>query len=376
MHSLVDSCRCLDWGSSPQPWCIRTTLWPTELSRQGKSNFFFKKTHPWLPVVQLRTAEPRLWNLQFSRKEHCLQVKKMSRQDSLCPTGLLWPLLRDSHRKKISDVWGITLTTDPALRLAFFHRAHSLLHPNSLLNPSFQPEWAPGWMTTPHTHTSCKGVKRGQSPMTVLVSNSPSRLSRVPCQHLQTPPDIGLHGRIKNNCSLKKWESPGLLPLIPLPLLMEISAALRVQSSLTFLFGVISWSLFSPLRRQNFFFLTPELNFLFSSKELERVYWTTQYSHRFPSILLIALWNRYCCFERFSALPKAAGIISPGALDWTSAWLQICARLTTSNAGGFRGRISKPCLSLFLGSPDNRSRKHTLQRKREKKIYWLLEQWL
>ena len=41
MHSLVDSCTCPDWGSNPQPWCIRTMLKPTELFSQGSERFFF-----------------------------------------------------------------------------------------------------------------------------------------------------------------------------------------------------------------------------------------------------------------------------------------------------------------------------------------------
>ena len=28
MHSLVDTCMCPDWKLNPQPWWIKTTLWP------------------------------------------------------------------------------------------------------------------------------------------------------------------------------------------------------------------------------------------------------------------------------------------------------------------------------------------------------------
>ena len=35
MHSLVASCMCPDQWSNPQTWCIRMTLYTTELARQG-----------------------------------------------------------------------------------------------------------------------------------------------------------------------------------------------------------------------------------------------------------------------------------------------------------------------------------------------------
>ena len=36
VHSLLDSCMYPDWRLNPQPWCIRTTLQPTELPIQGQ----------------------------------------------------------------------------------------------------------------------------------------------------------------------------------------------------------------------------------------------------------------------------------------------------------------------------------------------------
>ena len=45
-HSLVDSCMCLDWGSTPQPWHMRTdirtlTNWAT---RPGQEHFLTQPT--------------------------------------------------------------------------------------------------------------------------------------------------------------------------------------------------------------------------------------------------------------------------------------------------------------------------------------------
>ena len=45
MHSLFDSSVFPDQGLNPQPWCIRTMLYPTELLGQGLNVQLFKEGH-------------------------------------------------------------------------------------------------------------------------------------------------------------------------------------------------------------------------------------------------------------------------------------------------------------------------------------------
>lgn len=151
--------------------------------------------------------------------------------------------------ERISDVWGMTLKTDQALRLASSLKASSSLHPH--LTPQSQfPTWVIARLMTP-SHL-LQGVGRGQSPIpspssevyekgtssATLPPNSAGALSAP----LDTPCDIVLHGGVKITAhwrngralTFSHWSLP--------PFWIQISAApVCSESPLNFLCGAIPW---------------------------------------------------------------------------------------------------------------------------------------